>query len=91
MADYVCPECGSTDIKVFYTGPLTFECKGCGVRLKDENCDFRNPMSTRDSMEKRPRMYGLPCCAYCFHAPHGATCRFCDEKNKPHVYRLVKA
>jgi hypothetical protein len=41
-------------------------------------------------------MYGLPCCAYCFHAPHEGkceNCRFCTEKKaaKHRVVKLVAA
>ena len=95
MTDYTCPECGSTDIIVGYTAPLYFKCRSCKTELRDENS---KPAVTRiegeEARRKRPRMYGLPCCARCFHAPHeGAcdTCPFCTGEKEPHVVKLVKA
>lgn len=95
-----CPDCGSDSIAVFYTGPLQFECRDCGVKLRDENAlPGVSVISGKEAQGKRPRMYGLPCCAHCFHAPHEGKCeecRWCIEKTKPyvaepHIYKLVKA
>ena len=90
-----CPSCNSADIKVFYTAPLQYECKSCGAKLRDENAlPAISVVSGQDARDRRPRMYGLPCCAYCFHTPHDGKCdecRYCVEKAKPHVVKLIAA
>ena len=96
-----CPICNSADIKVFYTGPPQYECGGCGAKLRDENAPpaMASVISGQEARDKRPRMYGLPCCARCFHAPHDGKCeecRFCVEKTKSyvepsHVVKLIAA
>ena len=93
MANYVCPECGSADIIIFYTATPQYGCDSCGVKLRDENAPpAMSVISGKEARDKRPQMYGLPCCAYCFHAPHDGKCeecRFCVEKTEPHVVKLV--
>jgi transposase-like protein len=85
-----CPRCGSTNIDVFYTAPLQFECSDCGAELYDENAGPAIPVLThRQAHGKRPAMYGEPVCSCCTHAPHEGSCEFCDEIKKPRVYKLV--
>ena len=89
----ICPLCGNDKLFIGYTGPLYYRCDSCGVELRDENEVGMRSVPVEESMGKRPRMYGLPCCAKCFHAPHEeGECPYCvvkTEKPEPHVYKMV--
>ena len=91
----ICPLCGNDKLFIGYTAPLHFRCDSCGVELRDENEEPAMKVVSGDkAMRERPRMYGLPCCAKCFHAPHDeGECPFCvvkkKKKEEPHVYKMV--
>ena len=89
---FVCPACGSTDINVLYSAPLSFNCKSCKVDLVDDN-DHGIPVLTQEEMMmKRPGMFGLEVCIYgCGHRPHEGECiKGCEwcKPDPPHVYKF---
>jgi len=72
-----CPLCEG-DVDVFYTAPLTYECRSCKTNLVDVNDRGIAVLSEEMARRKRPAMYGGPVCECCPHAPHPeGDCEFC--------------
>ena len=53
-----CPECGGTDLNVFYTAPLVYECKNCGVEFMDpDEAPAVRVLTAEEGKKLRPELY----------------------------------
>jgi hypothetical protein len=84
----ICP-CGSVDINVMYSQPLTFYCYECKKKLYDANDPGVPRLSMEEARSKRPIMFGLPACEQCKHGAHEGECKAVCKWCEPHVYRLM--
>lgn len=87
-----CVACGSGQIFIGYTQPLTYRCESCGTYMKDENDPGIEELTLEQAQARRPSLYDLPSCEKCSHRQHEgdcARCSACVERTEK-ARRIVK-